>query len=350
MLGRSSSFLSPLQGTGSGGGASQGQNSSFSDSGNDDSELWIAPKVRRQQSNQGGSPSRTAAPKHIAGRDRALTAPLETSRYQAGQRRRGHSAGGQRGELPSLSLTVNQMVSWYLPRVLFLFLIGWTWSVGVQFIHAEQNSVGSVAAISRMEYGQAENGRQSQGSSDEFAYYDDDAGGGRQAAGLTRDLISRALQHSSWVDALSGLLTVLVGTGYPFLDWKWRSYTMHKVDWNDVLRCVGGFLGINYAALKLPFETVGQSSMIMIIISLGLWTVCDGTLHGFLLSSSMALIATWLLYFQAMSDYASFTQDDYLGLLIGRRLGFHPHWKKYRHRHLREEQKREDNPAVRLDG
>ncbi|KAJ1889499.1 hypothetical protein LPJ71_008172, partial [Coemansia sp. S17] len=105
-----------------------------------------------------------------------------------------------------------------------------------------------------------------------------------------------------------------------------------------VLRCVGGFLGVNYAALKLPFESAAQSAGIMIIISLGLWTVCDGTLHGLLLSTSMSLMATWLLYVHALSNYyASFTQDDYLGLLsylpsvlftycvmagsIGRRLG-----------------------------
>ncbi|KAJ1998423.1 hypothetical protein H4R26_005466, partial [Coemansia thaxteri] len=165
---------------------------------------------------------------------------------------------------------------------------------------------------------------------------------------LTRDLIGRALGHAAWSSAASGLLTVVVAMAYPFLDAKWRSYPSHRVGWNEVLRCVGGFLGINYAALKLPFESAAQSSAIMIIISLGLWTVSDGTLHGLLLSTSSALMATWMLYVHALANYYDcFTQDDYLSLLsylpsllfiycvmagsIGRRLGYHPLWRRRNH-------------------
>ncbi|KAJ2490968.1 hypothetical protein IWW47_005098, partial [Coemansia sp. RSA 2052] len=42
-----------------------------------------------------------------------------------------------------LRLSVVQIVAWYVPRILFLFFIGWSWSVGVQLIHAQQNSLGA---------------------------------------------------------------------------------------------------------------------------------------------------------------------------------------------------------------
>ncbi|KAJ2790670.1 hypothetical protein H4R21_006465, partial [Coemansia helicoidea] len=169
------------------------------------------------------------------------------------------------------------------------------------------------------------------------------AGAGR---GPRRDSIARVLATASWSGAIGGLMTVVVGLGYPFLDCKWQGHPRHAVAWNDVLRCAGGFLGVNYAALKLPFESAHQSSAIMLIIALGLWTVCDGTLHGLLLSASASLSATWLLYMHALGHYSSFSQDDYLGLLatlpnilftywvmigsVGRRLGHHPQWRPAR--------------------
>ncbi|KAJ2619516.1 hypothetical protein GGF44_005616 [Coemansia sp. RSA 1694] len=290
-----------------------------------------------------------------------------------------------------LRLSVVQIVAWYVPRILFLFFIGWSWSVGVQLIHAQQNSLGAATPTASAAVGSgiavggvgeatmlspagrlaadqslyslaaADPGEDDVSESDESdSEYQYEGllglrinGGGsrrRHSAAprpseFTRDLISRALGHASWSNAISGLMTVLVGMAYPFLDSKWRSYPSHRVGWNEVLRCVGGFLGVNYAALKLPFESAAQSAAIMIIISLGLWTVCDGTLHGLLLSTSMSLMATWLLYVHALSNYyASFSQDDYLGLLsylpsvlftycvmagsIGRRLGNHPLWRR----------------------
>ncbi|KAJ2834095.1 hypothetical protein GGI24_000548, partial [Coemansia furcata] len=276
-----------------------------------------------------------------------------------------------------LRLSVVQIVAWYVPRILFLFFVGWSWSVGVQLIHAQHSldttsavgsgggasmgPVGTLAAhqslYSILADGVDDDVSESDDSDAEYTYeglqglrMNGVSSGGSNAAAprpseFTRDLISRVLAHASWSNAVSGLMTVLVGMAYPFLDSKWRSYPSHRIGWNEVLRCVGGFLGVNYAALKLPFESTTQSAGIMIIISLGLWTVCDGTLHGLLLSTSMSLMATWLLYVHALSNYyASFTQDDYLGLLsylpsvlftycvmagsIGRRLGYHPLWRR----------------------
>ncbi|KAI8324309.1 hypothetical protein GQ54DRAFT_256707 [Martensiomyces pterosporus] len=360
----------------------------FSDSGNEDNELWIAPKLTRPATSPGESsrltPTAGRAPARAAtvATAKAADRPLNVATKRAAEKKQQH--GSQRhsqrrphsrrnGDLSELKLSGVQILSWYVPRLLFLFLIGWTCSVGVQFIHAQQKSDGdspAAAAAPRGEnsyWGQKSQGTEGKasdsddGDGDYFYSYENvilgwrtgtSSGSSRESdeQELTRDLISRVLQHASWSDGISGLMTVLVGTAYPFLDWKWRSYPSHRVGWNEVLRCVGGFLGVNYAALKLPFETASQSLAIMVIISLGLWVVCDGTLHGLLLSTSTSLMATWLLYVHALTNYASFTQDDYLGMLsylpsvlftycvmtgsIGRRLGFHPLWRKYRSRHL----------------
>ncbi|KAJ2700807.1 hypothetical protein H4218_001795 [Coemansia sp. IMI 209128] len=298
-------------------------------------------------------------------------------REEAAHSRRKAHARKQAEDPPlELRLSVVQVVAWYVPRILFLFFIGWSWSVGVQLIHAQHSldatatsavgssggatmmrPAGSLAAHQSLYNMVADTGEEDASESDESDaeyQYEGLLGlriNGRRGGAVprqsefTRDLISRALAHASWSNAVSGLMTVLVGMAYPFLDSKWRSYPSHRIGWNEVLRCVGGFLGVNYAALKLPFESAAQSAGVMIIISLGLWTVCDGTLHGLMLSTSMSLMATWLLYVHALSNYyASFSQDDYLGLLsylpsvlftycvmagsIGRRLGYHPLWRR----------------------
>ncbi|KAJ2492198.1 hypothetical protein IWW37_001646 [Coemansia sp. RSA 2050] len=294
----------------------------------------------------------------------------------AHSRRKAHVRKQAEDPPLELRLSVVQVVAWYAPRILFLFFIGWSWSVGVQLIHAQHSldatatsavassggasmlsPAGSLTAQQSLYSVVTDAGEEDVSESDESdAEYQYEGllglringrrgGAAPRQSEFTRDLISRALAHASWSNAVSGLMTVLVGMAYPFLDSKWRSYPSHRIGWNEVLRCVGGFLGVNYAALKLPFESVAQSAGVMIIISLGLWTVCDGTLHGLLLSTSMSLMATWLLYVHALSNYyASFTQDDYLGLLsylpsvlftycvmagsIGRRLGYHPLWRR----------------------
>ncbi|KAJ1664921.1 hypothetical protein IW140_003740 [Coemansia sp. RSA 1813] len=411
------------------------QTSVHSDS-DDSGELWITPKVPSRVSTHIEKPRSNTLPTQIPPLElrqirsateaattmgnsdmqlrRQLTAqpsPAAThSRRHNGAMHRSNSGSDRRLSLAVDKLTRLQMVAWYAPRILFLFFVGWSCSIGVQLIHAQQRSLDATigpAAIrpfvqspaSATKYADTSLGRTSlstdvgggaydsgdfgdsdvDSDSDTDAHYRNErdgassdrgrktAGSGKRtmsrqgSSGLSRDLIGRVLEHASWSDGISGAMGIAVGLAYPYLDWKWQSYLAHKVEWNDVLRCAGGFLGINYAALKLPFESANQSSLIMVIISLGLWTVCDGTLHGLLLSTSTSLMATWLLHMHALSNYASFTQDDYQGLLsylpsvlftycvmvgsIGRRLGHHPLWKRYRHQHFKHLQEKSSSPS-----
>ncbi|KAJ1891395.1 hypothetical protein LPJ81_005752, partial [Coemansia sp. IMI 209127] len=351
------------------------QTSVHSDS-DDSGELWITPKVPSRVSTYIEKPRSNTLPTQLPPPElRQIRSATET----AAATTRGNSDMQLRRQLTAQPTPVShsrrrdgayrsnsgkftrlQMVAWYAPRILFLFFVGWSCSIGVQLIHAQQRSLDAAIgpasirpfvrppAPTDARYTEADFGHTSlptdvgvlgdidtDSDSDVDAYYRNRRGRGRNAAGdgkhaaprqgssssssssrgLSRDLIGRVLEHASWSDGISGAMGIAVGLAYPYLDWKWQSYVAHKVEWNDVLRCAGGFLGINYAALKLPFESANQSSLIMVIISLGLWTVCDGTLHGLLLSTSTSLMATWLLHMHALSNYANFTQDDYQGLL-----------------------------------
>ncbi|KAJ1727112.1 hypothetical protein LPJ61_004754 [Coemansia biformis] len=358
-------------------------------------QLWLTPKLSQTRTAPAAAraPAITKAP--AAARAPATTVAPTATRAPAATRvpaeakaptSRSSPQGAKRaaqGHERQLSLA--QTLAWYGPRILLLFLIGWSWSVGIRFIHAPQQTVagsgsagttytpvapsadsvaaGLVTAVndsvgSTVLAGGGYDSSDSDDSDSEYlrrwrvASSSPGRGGPDGARGPRRDVIARVLETASWSGAIGGLMTVVVGMGYPFLDCKWQSHPRHAVAWNDVLRCAGGFLGVNYAALKLPFESAHQSSAIMLIIALGLWTVCDGTLHGLLLSASASLSATWLLYMHALGHYGSFSQDDYLGLLatlpnilftywvmvggIGRRLGHHPQWRRMQRPHARQ--------------
>lgn len=342
-------------------------------SSDDSGELWIAPKLL---------PRAATIPNHkdvLTTKEEATTKPPSRhGRKKLDQPRRRLSPFQARhnNNTGLISLSIVQLLAWYVPRILFLFLVGWSWSVGVQLIHTQQKTldvssapnpltaaktlVTSLAGKEASSGSSSSEDEESDDSDSPFMYWRQKLGSNKkqqqqQNAEFSRDLISRVLEHASWSNGISGVLTVVIGMAYPYLDTKWRSYPSHRIGWFEVLRCAGGFLGINYAALKLPFETAGQSAAIMLIISLGLWTVCDGTLHGLLLSTTGSLTATWMLYVHALNYYyASFSRDDYLSMLsylpsvvftycvmvgsVGRRLGYHPLWKHYSRSQKRRQQ------------
>ncbi|KAJ2724546.1 hypothetical protein GGI07_001893 [Coemansia sp. Benny D115] len=304
------------------------------DSDDDDSgELWISPKISRTTTRETTLvsdtrpllPSEKLPPplRQVQSETASQIKPQELARSlnsHVHSRRKAHvrNTRQQQQQQNSASLSWTRVAAWYVTRVLLLFLIGWVWSVGVQLIHAQHNTSGVDTS------GYESSGDSSSDESDgEFPYEIlfgwpvVDAG----AEGITRDLISRVLSQAAWCNGLSGLLTVLIGLTYPYLDYKWQGQRSSlyggRTNFNDILRCVGGFLGINYAALKLPFESAMQSAVIMIIIALGLWTVCDSSFHGLLLSLCASLMATWVLFVHALASNSDgvFTNEDYLSLL-----------------------------------
>ncbi|KAJ2541531.1 hypothetical protein GGF49_003603 [Coemansia sp. RSA 1853] len=277
----------------------------------DGGQLWISPKLPR-------------ASTHPV-RGRANTQPTKPTARPLASTPKGkavrpvHSESRPRLEL---RLSAAQTLAWVAPRILFLFALGWAWAASVQFFHAQADQAWGFGDYDSTD------------SSDS----DDDVRG-------QRHVVARALGGAQWGGAASGALTVCVGLGLPFLDVRWQSFPASRMDWHSVLRSAGGFLAVNYAALKLPFESAAQSALAMLIISLGLWTVCDGSLHGLLVAGSAALGSTWLLLMHVVTR-ADVALDDCASLLpvlpsilftycvmtgcVGRRLGYHPQWRQSR--------------------
>ncbi|KAJ2783040.1 hypothetical protein H4R18_001941 [Coemansia javaensis] len=352
------------------------QRAESSDTDSDDSgQLWLAPRL---------SPASTASSSVSPGGRAAAEGAAPSAAKPAVPGKRGPAAQDRQARERRLSAV--QMAAWYMPRILLLFFVGWSWAVGVRFIHASEAalvapaylvppavvvpagpSAPALTASLEADYdtsdpddSDAEDRWRGVGGGGAAKRGGSDSGGGKSGSssstsggggGLPHDAIARVLQTAVWSGSVSGLMTVAVGLGHPFLDWRWQSQPWHTVEWNDVLRCAGGFLGVNYAALKLPFESAHQSAAITLIIALGLWTVCDGTLHGLLLSATAALATAWALCMHALVRPAAFSHDDLRGLLahlpailftywvmvgsIGRRLGHHPQWRELQRRRRR---------------
>ncbi|RKO89849.1 insulin-induced protein family, partial [Blyttiomyces helicus] len=135
--------------------------------------------------------------------------------------------------------------------------------------------------------------------------------------GITRypSDVSQLFDSASWVPISCGLSAVLVGTLYPVLDWTWgaRPHRFNR-EWSSVLRCCGGFIGVNYAASKLPWNNSVQVSITLALLGIGLWFLFDRTWHGFMLSTLMASIGTWVVYMLVSHGFYSFTRADFFGV------------------------------------
>ncbi|KAG0054555.1 Insulin-induced protein 1 protein [Gryganskiella cystojenkinii] len=111
---------------------------------------------------------------------------------------------------------------------------------------------------------------------------------------------------ASWLPPTCGASAVLIGTIYPLGDYLWwgkRVQRNNGHDWSSVMRCMGGFIGVNYAASKLPWTSSLQVSCTLALISVGLWFLFDRTFHGFMISSTVASFGTAVAYFLVLNGW-----------------------------------------------
>ncbi|TPX56888.1 hypothetical protein PhCBS80983_g04217 [Powellomyces hirtus] len=127
--------------------------------------------------------------------------------------------------------------------------------------------------------------------------------------------VSQLFDTVFWVPLNCGFGACLVGTLYPILDYRiFGRPHKYKRDWPNVLRCCGGFIGVNYAAAKLPWTSSMQVSLVLSLSAVWLWLMFDRTLHGFLLSSTVAIVGTWIAQMFVHSGMYSFTKADFFGV------------------------------------
>ncbi|KAK3814361.1 MAG: insulin-induced protein family, partial [Benniella sp.] len=128
--------------------------------------------------------------------------------------------------------------------------------------------------------------------------------------------ISQLWDTASWLPPTCGASAVLVGTMYPLGDYLWWGHRVHRNshDWSSVMRCFGGFIGVNYAASKLPWTSSLQVSCTLALISVGLWFWFDRTFHGFVISLTVASMGTIVAYMLVLHGWYSFTRADFFGV------------------------------------
>ncbi|KAG0260322.1 Insulin-induced protein 1 protein [Mortierella polycephala] len=121
---------------------------------------------------------------------------------------------------------------------------------------------------------------------------------------------------ASWLPPTCGVSAVLIGTIYPLGDYIWwgRRAERNSRDWSSVMRCFGGFIGVNYAASKLPWTSNVQVTCTLALISLGLWFWFDRTAHGFMISFTVAAMGTLVAYFLVLNGWYRFTSADFFGV------------------------------------
>ncbi|KAJ3095819.1 Insulin-induced protein 2 protein [Phlyctochytrium planicorne] len=127
--------------------------------------------------------------------------------------------------------------------------------------------------------------------------------------------VTQLFSTASWVPLCCGFSGCLVGTAYPLMDHVLLRRP-HKVrrEWSSVIRCCGGFIGVNYAASKLPWTSSVQVSITLALLAVGLWFLFDRTWHGFIISAVFAIVGTWVVYMLVKHGAYSITKPDFFGV------------------------------------
>ncbi|KAI0486835.1 hypothetical protein F4859DRAFT_315504 [Xylaria cf. heliscus] len=66
-------------------------------------------------------------------------------------------------------------------------------------------------------------------------------------------------------------------------------------DWAVAVRVIGIFIGIAYAIRKLPWDSTLQVSLSLALVNPALWFLIDGSMPGFIVSSTVGLVGSALL-------------------------------------------------------
>ncbi|KAI9354869.1 insulin-induced protein family, partial [Zopfochytrium polystomum] len=127
--------------------------------------------------------------------------------------------------------------------------------------------------------------------------------------------IPKLFSSASWMPLCCGFAGCLVGTLYPYLDtfFLQRPQRLRR-EWSSVIRCCGGFIGVNYAASKLPWTSSVQVSLTLALLAVGLWFLFDRTWHGFVISAVFATVGTWIGFLLVSNGAYRWTQADFFGM------------------------------------
>ncbi|GBB95216.1 hypothetical protein RclHR1_00250014 [Rhizophagus clarus] len=127
--------------------------------------------------------------------------------------------------------------------------------------------------------------------------------------------IPKLIDTAAWIPPTCGASAVLVGSLFPLADyWLMRKPQEFQREWSNVMRCMGGFIGVAYAATKLSWSSNYQVSCTLALISIVLWFLFDRTSHGFMMSTLFSSIGTGVMYMLVSNGIYSFTHADFFGV------------------------------------
>ncbi|KAI8906029.1 insulin-induced protein family [Gorgonomyces haynaldii] len=120
-------------------------------------------------------------------------------------------------------------------------------------------------------------------------------------------------ETDEWVSLSSGFSAVFIGNVLALLD-HWRGYRPRQTI-VTTLRCLGSFIGLNVAVLKLAVTTSStELAYITSTLSIGMWFAFDRTAQGFLLALLVSTIGTFVVVKMVHLGYFTFARADMLGI------------------------------------
>ncbi|KAF0436855.1 insulin-induced protein [Gigaspora rosea] len=127
--------------------------------------------------------------------------------------------------------------------------------------------------------------------------------------------ITKLIDTAAWIPPICGLSAILVGSMFPLADyWFMRKPQEFQKEWSNAMRCMGGFIGVAYAATKLPWSSNYQVFCTLSLISIVLWFLFDRTIHGFIMSALFSSVGTIIMYVLVTNGIYSFTHADFFGV------------------------------------
>jgi hypothetical protein len=111
------------------------------------------------------------------------------------------------------------------------------------------------------------------------------------------DRFDSSTAHMSALYILSwGIAGVILGNALPWIDSLFERHylktSLSQVNWHNLVRSLGAFVGIVFAIRRLPWETTLQLSLTLALTNPLLWYLLDRTAAGFILSATVSFCGT----------------------------------------------------------
>eukprot|EP00051_Salpingoeca_urceolata_P029440 m.489921 g.489921 ORF g.489921 m.489921 type:complete len:201 (-) comp27281_c0_seq1:178-780(-) len=118
------------------------------------------------------------------------------------------------------------------------------------------------------------------------------------------------LEVPAWLPLLCGMVSVLIGSVTAHIHNHYRFNSVES-EWENVIRCSIGFLGLCIGSAKLPFENNVELSCSLAGAAVALWWIADRSFPSFALGLCIALVGTITVQWLAYNEVLEYTKPDF---------------------------------------